>query len=126
MKSLASIFLSILFLLTSSGISYSIHYCGNSVADIGFIQTKKCCGEEVEKSMQCCKDKSFHVKIQDNFVKSSVSLSENDKFITLYTATFSGQILHTVLPVLDSPSSQDIRPPSRNVPIPLLIQVFRI
>src|SRR5688500_9067057 len=72
MKQVALITLMLVYLIASSGISGSMHYCGGYLASISFAHdsTKKCaCGNEEMKN-GCCQDKAFYLHIDDSHQKS--------------------------------------------------------
>ena len=75
MKKLTIIFLSIFYLLLSTGVRVNAHYCGDKLSSISFFDyaSKSCCGvKEVEN--KCCKDKVTFLKLSD-------SQEENPSFL---------------------------------------------
>ena len=74
MKKFVAIFFSIFYLISSSGISLNVHYCGGKMKHVSFITTneKGCCGKK-KMSKKCCKDKVAYFKIKDNHKSNLVA-----------------------------------------------------
>jgi hypothetical protein len=76
MQQFITIFLTIIYLLFSTGISVSKHFCGTELASIEFYgEAEKCaCGanaeEDTEENNSCCKDETKIFKT-NNDLKSS-------------------------------------------------------
>ena len=66
-KKFVVIFFSIFYLISSSGISLNVHYCGGKIKHVSIINAneKDCCGKK-KMSKKCCKDKVAYFKIKDN------------------------------------------------------------
>jgi len=118
-----TIFICVLLLLGTAGITVSMHYCGNNL--VSFLingKAKSCCGEKCK----FCHDKTLQYKISDNFIKPLINLNSNQPNVIienvviessqeLYLCDFS----HTRL-FLDSAS-----PPEYKISNPFL-EVFRL
>lgn len=88
-----SIFLAFFLLVSNTGFSFNVHFCGDKIASVSLKSNfkkpnshKTCCGA-VEKKSSCCNDKvfNFHKNIEQVIVKSfsseiaSVFLISNEK-----------------------------------------------
>lgn len=71
MKRLIILFLGFLFLISSSGIAFSMHYCGKNLGEISFSEKGNCACEQDDMPPGCCSDKLVVIKIKDHFIKSS-------------------------------------------------------
>lgn len=71
MKKAFAIFFAVLYFYSASGICINLHYCGGKVESISLFQTDEddCCGEE--EKMNCCKERTAFVKIEDSQVNAS-------------------------------------------------------
>ncbi|MHA4845173.1 HYC_CC_PP family protein [Flavitalea antarctica] len=72
MKQVIVIALMLVYLIASTGISGSMHYCGGYLASISFDydNTNKCaCGDEEMKN-DCCQDKAFYLHIDSGYQKA--------------------------------------------------------
>ena len=68
MKRALLILLAALFLSTSSGVSFYLHYCGKSLDGISLVGKSSCSCENGNQTSDCCRDKVHHIKIKDRFV----------------------------------------------------------
>jgi hypothetical protein len=71
---------SAILLLGTSGITVSMHYCGNSFISYNFTgKAKSCCG----KNCKSCHDKNIHIKVSDNYLMPFISaLPDVTDFLT--------------------------------------------
>ncbi len=78
MKKLAIIFITLIFLLTNTGLTVYAHYCGELLVESGISKPEKKCCKAAKNIAQkdCCKKKSQQVQVKDKFVKSSSSDKE--------------------------------------------------
>ena len=79
MKKFVVIFFSIFYLVSTSGMSLNVHYCGGKIKHVSFITTnneKGCCGKK-KMSKKCCKDKVAYFKIKDNHKSNQVAKIAN-------------------------------------------------
>lgn len=95
MKRFLIIVFSMIYLITTAGISVNLHYCENKLKDISFLGNDDAngddCHDEGERpnccddynSKVCCSDKQATIKIQDNqfigkdnykFIKNSLAI----------------------------------------------------
>lgn len=116
------------YLVASSGIMASMHYCGNNLASVSFgAKVTNACGcgsENIKKA--CCHDKAFYLHLDDNQQKSTESSFE-------YAKSFNVDLdLHTVfhLPVfkrsLAVTRNYTFHHPPVKIPLYVLHRVFRI
>lgn len=129
MKPIAVIALMFVYLIASSGISGSIHYCGDTVASVSFghNHTNKC-ARGSEDMKDCCHDKDFYLHLDDGHQKStqvSFDLSKTfDVDIALVPASHSDFQLFSWSA---SPKPSFYHPPDQLHPrLYVLNRVFRI
>lgn len=73
MKKVTAILLTLLFLFSNSGVVASVHWCGGKLASIDFFADgeHKCkCGKKAMKP-NCCKDKTVHLKANNDLSKTT-------------------------------------------------------
>lgn len=73
MKKAAAILLLALFLITNSGMSVTMHWCGGRLADVSLFSTEKhnCpCGKKKMKP-GCCKDRAVTLKANNELAKTN-------------------------------------------------------
>ena len=103
MNKIISIFLSILLLLSSSGIGYTQHFCGGmemmAVVTLGE-KHLSCgmdedfpdsdCGDEkaTAETHDCCKNHITKIQTDDNFAKASFDLNLNKTFVAAFVSVF--------------------------------------
>ncbi len=82
------VFFAFLVFFTSSGLAFTIHYCGQNIASISSVfsnnetceipkeEEKSCCAEKLETQKKCCSDKEIVIKdsIEKNTFKNGISL----------------------------------------------------
>ena len=100
MKKIISIFLSMLLLVSSSGMAYARHFCGGMemISEITFGEKHLSCGMDmdaessecgdepkVSDEKHCCENLIAKVQTDENFAKASFDL----KFSTVFVATFN-------------------------------------
>ena len=68
MKRVALILFCLFYTLSSSGMVLKAHYCHGTLKSISFTHSdeSKCCGKKKMKSKNCCKEKSFVYKVNNN------------------------------------------------------------
>ncbi|MGZ3864483.1 MAG: HYC_CC_PP family protein [Bacteroidia bacterium] len=66
MKKLFFIFFSFLYLVSSAGVSFNVHYCGGKIKSISFFTSEEdgCCGRKM-KSKKCCKEKTVVYTVKE-------------------------------------------------------------
>ena len=94
----AAIFLSALLLLSSSGLAYASHYCGDykmiSKVTLGHehlscgmvMETNGC--EEAPQEPDCCDNEYTEVEIDDNFAKANFKFEFNSFFAVAFVSTY--------------------------------------
>lgn len=97
MKKYFHICLSILLLISTTGVSVSKHICGEEIHDLALYQEADNCHGEHDMNMDgCCENETGHFQVQDDF-QLEYSLTVN------YTADF----LLYIIPVLNISLSQE-------------------
>ena len=85
MKKILSIFIALIFLVTSIGMNFSIHYCGGQVEKVAIGNDEISCGMDMsvnscpsanQLSSSCCSNKHLQLKIKDNYLKPQVENSQ--------------------------------------------------
>ena len=65
-RRIVHIVLAFFLLVVTSGITFSLHYCGDKVVSASlYSAAKSCCGIMGD----CCHDKIFHLQVEDDYVK---------------------------------------------------------
>jgi len=95
MKKILVIPIMLVYLLAMSGVMIYLHYCGKTLESWSFYaKSNGCsegeCGDEKQKSDDCCKDKVIASKIsQDQHIADVFKLKlANDLYATLRTPVF--------------------------------------
>ncbi|HPF10882.1 MAG TPA: hypothetical protein PKW08_02190 [Flavobacteriaceae bacterium] len=115
MKQLASLFLSVLILLSSTGITYARHYClghemlakvtlGEEPLSCGMAMPVSACGDELQAPHGCCSNDYLKVVTDQQFAKVAFNFN------------FDVQWLPTVPVVLAEPQVVFIATPSTQYP----------
>lgn len=97
-KKCTNLFLAFLMLVSNSGLTFNVHYCGNEIASISLkineqsldLETN-CCGIAEEES-NCCNDKLFQIqetsdKFQENITKiefNAIVIETQNKFVDIF------------------------------------------
>ena len=80
LKKISHIILSLLVLVTTMGLTVSVHYCGDELKSIDLIsQSDNCCGD----SCPDCKNETIEVDIEDDFTISTFNIDLTSDFILL-------------------------------------------
>ena len=80
-KKYISFLLAIFLLVSNTGFSFNVHFCGDELASVSFKSnftkpnSQKACCAAIEKEESCCNDKifNFHKNIEQLIVKSFTS-----------------------------------------------------
>ena len=99
MKGFISILMSFMLLLSSSGLTYAQHYCGEYkvMEKITLGKEHLSCGMKMEVSPcedgdveehGCCENEYTDLDIDDNFAKASFELQINPNFILAFVPVF--------------------------------------
>ncbi len=89
MKRIGTFFLAFLFLLASSWIPISAHYCGDTLANVSLFSSSSCCCDADAIQDSCCRDLVQSVVIKDNFVKANQSSVDLTKWTSRLGSAFS-------------------------------------
>ncbi len=122
-------------LLSSTGITYAKHFCGDNevISEItlgekylscGMIIETDNCGDEKQENHNCCKNKYEKVKTDDHFAKTSFDVQLDLPFIASFVAVFVLQQIPFNSQTQNNYS--DYHPPPLDKDISLLYQVFII
>lgn len=129
-----SIILSLLILLSSSGITYAQHFCGEyeMMAQISMGEKHLSCGmamqapgcEDENEDHDCCSNEYTSIEIDDTFAKTSFELDLNSNFIIAFSSVF---VLQTEV-LLESHIDyyKDYSPPPLGANLQVLYQTFLI
>lgn len=99
MKKAISIFLSLLLLVSSSGVAYAQHYCGGmemlskiTIADIdlscGMEEMTSDCEHDVADEDHCCENLITQVSTDDNYAKACFDIEFDNSFFTSIVSVF--------------------------------------
>ena len=135
MQKVISIALSILMLLSSTGITYAKHFCGDHevIAEItfgekdlscGMKMEANSCGDEKQEDHNCCKNKYEKVNTDDHFAKASFDIQLNIPFIASLVTVFVLDQEQVIAQTLHNYT--DYHPPPPDEDITVLYQVFII
>ncbi len=91
--------LSALMLLSSSGLAYAQHFCGDyeMLTEItlgekhlscGMAMIDSACGDEHAEDHDCCDNEYTKVNTDDQFTKASFSIEFQDVFLNAFISTF--------------------------------------
>lgn len=130
MKRITVILLMFLYLLPTTGIVVSLHYCGDSIASVSFnpFHTKhKCsCGSK-KMAKDCCKDKTTIIKLDNEQKNTQQVLCTIVKEKNFQPAISTKIIVDYHAPLLSDVFNHNTHPPDE-IKHPLYIQhrTFRI
>jgi len=99
MKQLVSMLLSVLMLISSSGLVYAQHFCGDyeilteitlgeKNLSCGMAMKDSACGDEHAEDHDCCDNEYTKVNTDDEFTKTSFSLEFEDAFLSAFIVSF--------------------------------------
>lgn len=115
MRSLANIFLAILLLIGTFGVTISKHYCGGHVHDIAINKPADACGMEDDMPTGCCHNESEHFGVEDEFQLQNFEADVTPNTFVLYSIAYfisnstlqesktKGQFLTAIPPPLSEP-----------------------
>jgi hypothetical protein len=98
-KQIISIILSIFLLVSSTGITYAQHYCGELIMmekltfneaqlSCGMAMVDDACGDENEEDHECCADQYTTISTDDNFAHATYDFVLNDTFAAAFISVF--------------------------------------
>lgn len=99
MSKLISILLSVLLLLSSTGITYAQHYCGEfemlskvtlgeEHLSCGMVMAVPACEENDSEDHHCCDNQYTSVITDDNFAKANFNIDFHQSFIIPFVSVF--------------------------------------
>lgn len=65
MKRFASLFLLLSYLLSSPGLVYSMHFCGDTLTEVSVTREAACCCPVPKKPAGCCHDQKLRSTLKD-------------------------------------------------------------
>lgn len=134
MKKVASILLTLLFLMSTSHLSFATHFCGGTAFKHGLVLDVNDfgCGMEDEITHEetddcdiennCCGNETLDLTIQDNFQNIDNQDFSSHYFVLTKVAT----IIFTVTTTKNVVAYTDYTPPLPEKDIPVLFQSFLI
>src|SRR5690606_21789096 len=121
LKKISHIIISLLLLVSTTGIAISQHFCHDELVSTSvYNDTGSCCGEN-----SCCHDESEFYKLNDEFHASDpVQIPPTDKLLRVYTIQVEYE--NTLYDVALSRPIEDRKPPAPpdNQTILSLYQVY--
>ncbi|GAB5399024.1 MAG: hypothetical protein Aureis2KO_06090 [Aureisphaera sp.] len=99
MKQIISILLSLLLLISSTGVTYAQHFCGEyemmakvtlgqEVLSCCMVAMDSGCEDESAEDHGCCDNKYTQVDIDDNFADASFDIQLEPAFVASFVAVF--------------------------------------
>lgn len=130
MQTIKTILLILLYLTPAIGVNGSVHYCGGEIASItvnGIEESEKCGCDKESMSDNCCKEKGFSYKINDERCKVPVLSSINvfqysDIILPNYSTSFTRNFSQKVESYISHQPPDNVKLKS----IYILNRVFRI
>ncbi len=108
MKRIATIFILMLYMVFSTGLSVYTHYCAGKLASISFFTPKnKGCGQcSIKVAKECCKDNQFNFSLDDSQIhsKSNFVFPDYSNFIAILPSYISA-----VQPLFSFENSSSVR-----------------
>jgi hypothetical protein len=124
LKRLSYIFISLLLVVATSGVTISKHFCGGSLVSTSiFANDNVCCGSHCNS----CHDEVFSFKVIDNYVSSSFKIDQPREITFDWLVAFSSDLFYPSLQsnfLLNQIWFLEASPPIVDNPSALL-QVFR-
>ena len=82
-KGILHIIVSLLLLVTTTGVSISKHYCGDNLISIAlFVEADSCCDDS-----DCCHNENEYLQFKDDYIGSVITdLASTIEFDLLFTA----------------------------------------
>ena len=135
-KQVISIVLTLLLLLSSSGLTYAQHFCGDyeMMSKITLGETHLSCGMEMmtatyedshdDEKHNCCDNEYTTINVDDNFATSSFDIQLNPVFVIAFVSIFVAQEAENYDQNLDY--YKDYRPPPLGEDLQVLYDTFLI
>ncbi len=124
MRSLANIFLAVLLLIGTFGVTISKHYCGGHVHDIAINKPANACGMEDDMPAGCCHNESEHFGVEDEFQLQNFDTDLTPKIFVLYSIAY---FISNTIPEESASANQfltEIPPPLSKPDIYMRVQSF--
>ncbi len=79
------IIVTLFLLISTTGITFSMHYCGGKLVSTSILtEAKSCCDDDCG----CCENRTQHYEVKDNFVSSdiihNINIAELDILFPVY------------------------------------------
>lgn len=112
-KSFSILLITVLYLFVSSGVCFSLHYCGGKLKSLSLMSDNTeegcCCGAK-KKRKGCCEEKTVFIKVKDihksvNLLKAPDSTEKNLFYAAVYflNLNYSTAILNSSRPSYHKP-----------------------
>lgn len=135
MKQLVSILLSALMLISSTGLAYAQHFCGDyeMLTEItlgekhlscGMAVEDSACGDEHSEDHDCCDNEYTKVTTDNHFAKASFNIGFDQTFVVAFVATYILDI--PLSDVTETDRYSEYNPPPLIKDIPVLFETFLI
>ncbi len=135
MQKVFSFILSLLLLLSSTGLTYAQHYCGDFVMlekitfgeeemNCGMAMMDDDCGDEEEEEHDCCDNQYTNVSTDDNFAQASYDIVLNDVVVSSFVSVFV--LEQTLINNQELPQFSEYNPPPLLKNISVLYETFLI
>lgn len=106
-KTLSHIIISLLLLITTTGMTISKHFCNeNLISTSLYAETKSCCGED-----SCCHHETEFFHLKENFQPSFTTQLPCSVEIDLIASEVS-QLIYDDTALSNQPSFIEVKPPS--------------
>ena len=135
MKQVISIVLTLLLLLSSSGVTYAEHFCGDhkmmgkitlgeATLSCGMAMPVSTCEDELAAEPHCCDNQYTSIDTDDNFAGESYDLQVNPTFVASFVAVFVLQCEREFTKDFDY--FKDYSPPPLGEDLQVLYETFLI
>ncbi|MBS2212916.1 hypothetical protein KEM09_15970 [Carboxylicivirga mesophila] len=103
------IVLSLMLLVSTTGVTFSMHYCGGKYVSTSlFVEADSCCGD----GCGCCENKSVHYEVEEDYTGPVISALEPAIELDLLIELFHFEIDAEELSILSVKRTfEDISPP---------------
>ena len=115
----------IVLLVSTTGMTVSKHYCGDSLVDVNvFSEAKSCC--EAGCSTGCCHDESEHFELDENFLVTATDIDFQEASIELLIPFTQHLVIKEVEQQNFELSGYSLPPPKKVPDFLSVIQVYRL
>jgi len=123
--------LCVFYLVSVIGIAMSLHFCGNQLSSVKFVEQAACdaChamdGKEMAKKDNCCKNEKIEARVTDQHQSSDkVDLPKNYS-ITLFLTPIIADFIQSLLPKFFSGKESKAYPLQSKLSLHIINCVFR-